>query len=135
MSRLTIAFRYAVCAAAATLLNLVAQWLTFRIYPEIRYLALGLVVGTAIGLMSKYVLDKVFIFDDASLGLLDNLHKFTFYCITGIITTAIFWGAEIVFALANNAVSMRYVGALVGLSIGYFTKYHLDRRFVFRVAP
>ena len=28
----------------------------------------------------------------------------------------------------------RFVGAAIGLAIGYVTKYHLDRRFVFRGA-
>jgi hypothetical protein len=27
---------------------------------------------------------------------------------------------------------MRYVGALIGLGLGYWAKYHLDKRFVFR---
>jgi hypothetical protein len=30
---------------------------------------------------------------------------------------------------------MKYVGAVLGLAIGYVTKYQLDRRFVFRTAP
>ena len=30
---------------------------------------------------------------------------------------------------------MRYVGAVIGLTIGYMTKYQLDRRFVFRADP
>jgi hypothetical protein len=28
---------------------------------------------------------------------------------------------------------MRYLGALIGLAIGYWAKYHLDKRFVFRI--
>jgi hypothetical protein len=26
---------------------------------------------------------------------------------------------------------MRYLGGVIGLAIGYLTKYHLDKRFVF----
>ena len=27
---------------------------------------------------------------------------------------------------------MRYLGGVIGLAIGYLTKYHLDKRYVFR---
>ena len=27
---------------------------------------------------------------------------------------------------------MRYLGGMIGLAIGYLTKYHLDKRYVFR---
>ena len=30
--------------------------------------------------------------------------------------------------------SLRYLGGLIGLVLGYWAKYHLDKRFVFRVA-
>jgi len=29
---------------------------------------------------------------------------------------------------------MRYAGAVLGLAAGYWLKYHLDKRYVFRVA-
>jgi hypothetical protein len=29
---------------------------------------------------------------------------------------------------------MRYLGGLIGLAIGYWTKYRLDKRYVFRAA-
>ena len=135
MNGITLAVRYSACAVTSTLLNLASQWAVFRLYPGINDLAIGLATGTAVGLISKYLLDKFLIFDDQSLRLAENLHKFTYYCVTGVFTTAIFWGTEAAFAFSFRHEAMRYAGAIVGLSIGYFTKYHLDRRFVFRVAP
>jgi putative flippase GtrA len=88
--------------------------------------------GTATGLVSKYVLDKFWIFDDRSVQITDNLLKFFLYTLTGALTTSIFWGLETTFALLGDRQSMRYLGAAIGLAIGYFVKFHLDKRFVFR---
>lgn len=133
MKPIEIAIRYTACAAASTLFNLTAQWSTFRLHSGVGDLTVGLATGTAVGLVSKYLLDKFLIFDDQSMVLAENIHKFSYYCITGAFTTAIFWGTETAFALVGERESMRYVGAVIGLSIGYLTKYHLDRRFVFQV--
>ncbi len=92
---------------------------------------LGILAGTATGLASKYLIDKFWIFDDPSLELADNLQKFALYCVTGVVTTALFWGTEATTALLSDDKTMRYLGAIIGLSAGYFLKYHLDRRFVF----
>ena len=46
-------------------------------------------------------------------------------------TTAIFWGFEYGFWLAFGTARMRYLGGVIGLVIGYVTKYHLDKHFVF----
>jgi putative flippase GtrA len=43
----------------------------------------------------------------------------------------IFWGTETVFWLTWKTDAMREIGAIIGLSIGYFVKYHLDKRYVF----
>jgi len=54
------------------------------------------------------------------------------YTYVGIFTTCIFWGTELLFDLLLKTDSARYIGAIVGLSIGYAIKYFLDKRFVFK---
>ncbi len=49
----------------------------------------------------------------------------------GLVTTMIFWGFEYGFHLIFESKKMRYFGGIIGLAIGYFIKYHLDKRFVF----
>jgi hypothetical protein len=44
----------------------------------------------------------------------------------------VFWGFEFGFNSAFQDKNMRYLGGLIGLAIGYWAKYHLDKRFVFR---
>src|SRR5262245_33056822 len=132
MTRKDLVLRYTSFAIVSTLINLATQWVSFRLYKGIGERMVGIISGTATGLISKYLLDKFWIFDDPSLGLADNLHKFGLYSLTGTLTTLIFWGTEAAFALAGGRESMRYLGAVIGLSIGYVTKFHLDYRFVFR---
>jgi len=127
-----LAVRYTVFACAATLVNLVTQWVSFRLYQGPVELMVGIAAGTATGLISKYSLDKIWIFEDHSYGIADNIHKFGFYSLTGISTTAIFWATELLFAQLSDEF-MRYFGAAIGLATGYVLKYHLDRHFVFRV--
>ena len=49
----------------------------------------------------------------------------------GVFTTAIFWGTEYAFHLIFTTDAMRYIGGVLGLTIGYYIKYQLDKRFVF----
>jgi putative flippase GtrA len=132
MTRINLALRYTACAVVSTLLNLSTQWISFRLYRGIGELMVGIIAGTAMGLISKYILDKFWIFDDRSLGLVENLNKFSRYSLTGAFTTVIFWCTEAAFAFAGDHEAMRYLGAVIGLSIGYVVKFHLDYRFVFR---
>ena len=83
------------------------------------------------GLIVKYVLDKRWIFHDFSQGIAAHGKRFPLYVVMGVATTAIFWGTETAFWLTWRTQGMRELGAVLGLSIGYFVKYRLDRRFVF----
>ena len=49
----------------------------------------------------------------------------------GLITTLIFWSTEYAFHLIYETDFMRYVGGAVGLAIGFFVKYNLDKKYVF----
>lgn len=134
IDRCTLTLRYALFAAAATAINIGAQWLSFRVYDGLFALPAAMAVGTLAGLVSKYVLDKRWIFFDTERGFRAHGRKFTLYTLMGVATTALFWTTEVVFDALSDADYMTYLGAVLGLSIGYFTKYQLDRRFVFRGA-
>ena len=49
----------------------------------------------------------------------------------GLATTVIFWAAELGTAALTSDPRAPYIGGAVGLMLGYFIKYRLDRRFVF----
>ncbi|MBF9036446.1 GtrA family protein [Rhodobacterales bacterium HKCCE2091] len=134
MTLRVLAFRYAAFAVLATAANLAVQRLVLWPgdgAPPWRFV-LALVLGTGVGLVVKYVLDKRWIFDDRSTGLRAHSTRFSLYAAMGLVTTAIFWATETLFWLTWQTDLAREAGAVLGLAIGYVTKYRLDRRFVFR---
>ncbi|OWU85756.1 polysaccharide biosynthesis protein GtrA [Oceanicola sp. 22II-s10i] len=132
MSLSTLVLRYAAFAVVATLANLAAQRVVLAAGETAGWFALAVVVGTGVGLVIKYLLDKRWIFGDLETGAAAHGRKFSLYTLMGVVTTAIFWGTETAFWLIWQTDLMRELGAVLGLSVGYVVKYHLDRRFVFR---
>jgi putative flippase GtrA len=133
--RSVIAARYSLFAAVATLVNLASQWLGLQVYGGPWALPLAMAVGTAAGLAAKYLLDKRWIFNDRTTGLWTHTRKFSLYTLMGVVTTAIFWGTELLFDAVSPDGKMRFLGGALGLTIGYALKYQLDNHFVFEAAP
>jgi putative flippase GtrA len=92
---------------------------------------LALFSGTIIGLVVKFKLDKRWIFFDVSPTRTHEGAQFTLYTAMGLVTTAIFWLTETAAWLATRTTTGREAGAIVGLTIGYWVKYRLDKRYVF----
>ncbi|WP_299593114.1 GtrA family protein [uncultured Microbulbifer sp.] len=126
-----IAVNYTIFAALATLINICSQDISLQLYAGPYSLALSILVGTFTGLLVKYYLDKRYIFRYVDVGASQDVRLFTLYAAMGVVTTVIFWGTELAFELMFQTKSMRYLGGVVGLAIGYFIKYQLDKRFVF----
>lgn len=133
MTHAELALRYAGFAALATGVNLATQHASLALYARPPFgLPLAVAAGTGTGLVAKYLLDKTWIFGDRSSGLAAHSRLFTLYVLMGLITTTLFWGAEWTFQAVFGTALMRDVGAAIGLAVGYFTKYQLDKRFVFQ---
>lgn len=131
MSWQVLVLRYTLFAVLATLANLAVQRLVFFAWPGTGRLALALGLGTLVGLVVKYALDKRWIFADTSRGMRAHGQKFALYSAMGLVTTALFWGTETAFWLLWGTEAMRELGAVLGLSVGYVVKYNLDKRYVF----
>lgn len=129
---MTIAFKYALFAVISTGANILAQYFSLLAYGDIFDLYLAMAIGTLAGLMVKYVLDKKYIFYYATKNFRDDFKKFLLYSFMGIFTTLIFWGTELAFNAVIPYGWAKFLGAVVGLSLGYFLKYNLDKRWVFK---
>lgn len=131
-----LALRYAGFAALAVLANLGAQRAVLALgdasQPGLFVAAMA--VGTAVGLVVKYILDKRWIFYDTTRGARAQGAQFALYTAMGLVTTAIFWVTETAFWMIWGTHAARETGAVLGLAVGYVTKYLLDRRYVFRTA-
>jgi len=127
-----IVIRYAAFAVFATLLNLLFQFMSLQIYTGMASLYVAMAAGTLAGLIAKYILDKKFIFYHKPESKKNDASKFFLYSLTGVFTTFIFWGTEILFDAVFETEIAKYIGAVIGLAIGYVIKYYLDKTFVFR---
>ncbi|HPD00913.1 MAG TPA: GtrA family protein [Acetivibrio sp.] len=145
---LKLALKYALFAGISTLSNLTTQHLVqmllsslgmekdfvldiFGVFSIKVILLIAIFFGTLVALVIKYVLDKRFIFNFETKSNSENTGKFLLYSFMGIFTTLIYWVFELSFDFLFDYESAKYIGALIGLSMGYVIKYQLDKRFVF----
>ena len=126
-----LAAKFIIFAVISILFNLLSQYLSFLFYTGFGSLYIAMLIGTLSGLVVKYTLDKKLIFYHAVENKKDDVKKFALYSLMGIFTTIIFWGTEIAFDVLSQNPNAKYLGAVIGLSIGYIIKYFLDKKFVF----
>ena len=63
--------------------------------------------------------------------LAEETKKLLKYSFFAVFTTLIFWFTEYVFWVVYQTHTAREIGAIIGLSIGYYLKYNLDKKYVF----
>ena len=127
-----LAIVYAFLALVATIVNLGVQDLSTRVWSGAFAVTIAMIAGTGAGLVVKYVLDKRYIFRFRANDATHDGRTFLLYTAMGLATTLVFWAFEFGFDHLFQSKEMRYAGAVIGLAIGYFAKYQLDKRFVFR---
>ncbi len=131
MTARDLVLRYALFALLATGVNVAAQHLSLGAYAGPYGLGLAIGAGTGAGLVTKYILDRRWIFHAPAAAPKSQGRDFSLYTLTGLFTTSIFWGMELAFHQLFGTAFMRDLGAVLGLTIGYVIKYRLDKRFVF----
>jgi putative flippase GtrA len=127
-----IALTYALVSAFATAANICTQALSMWAYNGTYAVALSVLAGTAVGFPIKYVLEKKHVFGFKTDNIGHDTRLFILYGFMGVFTTAIFWGVEFTFHHLFGTNAMRYLGGAIGLTLGSYIKYHLDKRFVFK---
>ena len=131
LTEVKIAVLYSLFAVLSIVINIGSQMLSIWVYKGLFSVEISILVGTAMGLPLRYFLEKKYIFDFTSKNLAHDGKLFVFYSAMGIITTLIFWGTEYAFHLIYDTDFMRYLGGIIGLSIGFYVKYQLDKKYVF----
>lgn len=122
--------RYVLFAIIAGVMNLVTQAIAFGLAP-VQPLAVSILAGTGVGFVVKYILDKRWIFFDDYDGAAKEARKIVLYASFSVAMTLVFWGFEIAFVIVGGTDLAKYTGAVIGLAIGNFAKYLLDRTFTF----
>lgn len=126
-----IAILYTLFAVLSAAINIGSQMLSICVYTGPFFVEISILIGTAMGLPLRYLLEKRYIFNFTSKNLVHDGKLFVFYSVMGVITTLIFWSTEYAFHLIYDTDVMRYLGGVIGLSIGFYLKYQLDKKFVF----
>jgi GtrA-like protein len=127
-----VALIYTFVSALATVANIATQALVVAWYDGTYAIQLSVLLGTATGFPIKYVLEKKHVFEFQADNLAHDTRLFILYGFMGVFTTLIFWGVEWAFQVLFQTDAMRYLGGAIGLAVGSFIKYHLDKRFVFK---
>ena len=131
LTAVRIAVLYTLFAVLSTVINIGSQMLSISAYKGPYSVEISILVGTAAGLPLRYFLEKRYIFNFKSQNLKHDGKLFVFYSAMGVITTLMFWGTEYAFHLIYDTDSMRYVGGVIGLAVGFYVKYQLDKKYVF----
>jgi putative flippase GtrA len=124
--------KYIIFALIATILNLLTQRVILQIHDDQTFFIFAIAIGTIVGLVVKFNLDKRWIFRGLTTKFNETSRQFFAYTITGVATTGLFWATEFSFWYIWNNHFARELGAIFGLTIGYSIKYQIDRRYVFR---
>lgn len=130
-SALAIAVLYSLFALLSTSLNIGSQMISMWLYTGQFAVEISILIGTAVGLPLRYLLEKRFIFAFQSRDMTHDGQLFFLYSFMGLFTTAIFWGVEYGFHLWFGTDAMRYLGGIIGLALGFYIKYRLDKKYVF----
>jgi putative flippase GtrA len=130
-SSLRILVLYLLFASLSTLINIGTQMLSLVLYRGKFDIEISIFAGTLAGLPIRYYLEKKYIFQFISKNIVHDGRLFILYIFMAFFTTMIFWATEYSFHLIFLTDHMRYIGAILGLSLGYFIKYKLDKKFVF----
>lgn len=131
MSRQLLVTLYVLFAIISIAINMSAQFLTTVVYQGLYYIEISIFTGTIVGLPPRYILDKRYIFHYQTVDFSEDGRLFVLYTFMSVLTTIIFWSTEYVFHYLFEQDYMRYVGGVIGLTVGFVIKYQLDKKFVF----
>ena len=131
MNELLLVTKYIFFAVIATIINLWVQRFVLSVTTSDISFLIAIVLGTLVGLVVKYSLDKKWIFYYKTYEIKNDTKLFLKYSLYGLLTTTIFWIFETSFWLYYKDDLMRELGAIIGLSIGYYIKFKIDKKYVF----
>lgn len=127
---LGLAARYALFCVLAGVCNLATQELVIYQAPRLPIMA-PILAGTVVGFAVKYVCDKLWIFDDPFGGSRGELRKIALYGAFSVLTTGVFWTIELASWTIWRTPEAREIGGAVGLTVGCWLKYLLDKHWTF----
>lgn len=90
----------------------------------------GSILAVGITYIVKFILDKFVVFEKKEVDVKETSKEFSLYFVFAIVTTLENIGIQ--FLLSNFLNTPLIVSMIVALTIGYITKFFLDRKYVFK---
>jgi len=90
---------------------------------------IGSIVAVGITYIVKFILDKFIVFQKKAIELKETSREFFKYFAFAVLTTIENIGIQ--FLLTNFLKTPLEISLIISLGIGYFTKFLLDRKYVF----
>ena len=122
---------YSLFAFISMVTNISIQPIFLLFYQGMYAIELSIFIGTIIGLPIRFILEKKYIYKISRRCYKSSFGTFSLYGSSAVFTTLIFWGFEYTFHLLFEGDIMRYIGGIIGLTIGFVVKYRLDKKYVF----
>ena len=91
---------------------------------------IGSIVAVGITYVTKFILDKFIVFEKGGSELKETSREFLKYFVFAILTTIENIGIQ--FLLTNYLKTPLEISFIIALTIGYITKFVLDRKYVFK---
>ncbi len=99
------------------------------IYPYNMPELVGSIIAVGITYIIKFFLDKFYVFKKKSMEIKETSKQFIKYFLFAILTTVENIGIQFIFT--NFIGTPLEISFIIALSIGYLTKFFLDKRYVF----
>lgn len=125
-SEIKILFLYILFIFIASITNFASQIIVQLLFKNI---LLTIVIGTVSGLIMKYILDSRYIFQSSTNLELKNFFLYSFF---GALLTPIWWLFEYLGYLFTSSFEWGLFWGGIGLSLSYYLKYLLDKKYVFK---
>lgn len=126
-----IVIKYIFFSIISSFINIASQFIFLLFYTSYLNIELSILFGTIMGMPPRYVLEKKYIFYFRANNLKHDGRIFVIYIFFSGITTLLFWAIEYLFHIVFMDDILRYIGGLIGLMIGFYIKYRLDKKYVF----
>lgn len=130
-SKFSLASLYVTIATFASITNLAIQAMVSSQLSNVYAMEISMIVATAIVFPFKFLIEKKYIFFSRTRSARKNAQSFIAYLVVSVFTVMIFWLIEYLTYLVFRTPQSIYAGALCGLALSFYTKYQMDKRYVF----
>tara|TARA_B100000989_G_scaffold299003_1_gene291845 strand:- start:5206 stop:5595 length:390 start_codon:yes stop_codon:yes gene_type:complete len=116
--------KYILVSLISIIANIALQILFLEVYTKMYRVELSIIIATALTMPARYVLERKFIF--SRIRYSSDTKSFLVYTFSACIATVIFIVTEYVFHLVFANDALRYLGGMIGLSLGFYFKFWFD---------